>query len=196
MATLKAIKNNYKLLTMRERFGLYQKALLRDDDNELAAIYSATPMKAMNVIDFYFLREEIFRLDTINLLQRLGYSEMFNMLVRFAGDRNSAKKESDKDFNSSSLSAYLYVIETDAWSIVCNELGFEVNFFRTMAKDLSFSVEMMEKKDGFMRDCAFTEKEAKKHYETVQKEQFGKATYDLKTIDGLTAIYRELSEKI
>lgn len=41
MATLKSIKSNYDLLTKAERFGLYQKALLRKDESEIAAIHNA-----------------------------------------------------------------------------------------------------------------------------------------------------------
>lgn len=196
MATLKSIKNNYNLLTRQERFGLYQKASLRRDDGELSAIYKATPMRNFDVIDFYFLREEIYRIDTVNLLARLGHSAMFETFIRFAVDTDIDEKETDYLFNASSLSAYLYAIETDAWQIVCDELGFEVNWFRTLSSQISYAVEMMEIKDKFMRDCAFTENEARSFMKINVKKLKVKGFDDIKTLDEQIRIYREFIEEI
>lgn len=196
MATIKTIKSKYDLLTKQERFGLYQKASLRRDDNELSAIYAATPMKTFSVIDFYFLREEIYRIDTVNLLSRLGHSAMFETFVRFADDQRKSEQESDYYLNASSLSAYLYVIETDAWQIVCDELGFEVNWFRTLSSQISFAVEMMEKKDELMRDCAFSEDEARAFMKTNVKKYKVKNFHDIKTLDEQIRFYRQVIEEI
>lgn len=196
MATIKTIKNKYELLTKQERFGLYQKASLRRDENELSAIYAATPMKTFNVIDFYFLREEIYRIDTVNLLSRLGHSAMFETFVRFAGEPNKDEKETDYLFNASSLSAYLYVIETDAWQIVCDELGFEVNWFRTLSSQISYAVETMEMKDEFMRECAFSEDEARAFIKISVEKKKVKDFYDIKTLTEQIKFYREFIEEI
>lgn len=194
MATLKAIKNNYEQLTKVERFGLYQKASLRCDENELDAIYSATPMKAFNVIDFYFLREEIYRLDTVNLLTRLGHAAMFQTFLRFADTKD--QRESKYIIKSASMSAYLYVIETDAWTKVCEEIGLEVSWFRKLSEMISYAVEEMEMRDKLMRDLALTEEEASEFSEQSKNRLKVKKHCEIKNLDERINFYRELLDEI
>jgi hypothetical protein len=195
MATLKAIQNNYELLDKRERFGLYQKASLRRDDNELAAIHSATPMKGYNVIDFYFLREEIYRIDTVNLLVRLGHKEMFEMFLRFSEQEEDHKK-GDYLIQAAKMSAYLYVIETDAWTIVCEELGLEVNWFRSLSSQISFAVEMMDKQDSLLRGCALSEDEARAFIKQSGKRLKVADFVKIKTLDEQIEFYRNFIDEI
>ncbi len=193
MATIKTIKNNYYLLTKQERFGLYQKAMLREDENELEAIFAATSMKSFNVIDFYFLREEIFRLDTGNLLARLGHTAMFKAFFRGVGGRLT--KEPEHYMKMASSSAYLYVIETDAWAKVCDDLGFEVDWFRTLTKIICFAVDEMESLDFLMRDLAFTEDQVREFINESKGKNLTEKS-EIKTIDQLVKSYRSLIEEI
>lgn len=195
MATIKSIKNNYELLDKRERFGLYQRASLRCDNDELGAIYSATPMKGYNVIDFYFLREEIYRIDTVNMLIRLGHKEMFETFIRFSADEED-KKRSDYFLQSAKMSAYLYVIETDAWTIVCEELGFEVNWFRSLAGQFCYAVEMMERQNSLLRGCAFSEDEARNFIKQGGKRFKLDGFTKIKTLEDQIKAYRDLIDEI
>ncbi len=196
MATLKSIKNNYDLLTKAERFGLYQKASLRKDESELAAIYNATPKKTYEVIDFYFLCEEIFRLDAINLLQRLGHSNMYDWFMNFAATREDDEKKSEYFCDAASLSAYLYVIETDAWKIVCDNLGFEVDWFRKLSGEFSFAVQMMTHKDEIMRQFAFDEDEAEKFIKKSAKRLKINQNFEIKTLGEQIKFYRDFIEEL
>jgi hypothetical protein len=195
MVTLKAIKNDYKLLTMRERFGLYQRAILREDEAELDAIMAATPKRRFDVIDFYFLREEVARADTINLLLRLGHYGMFNFFSR-RSDEIADEGESDNCLSHASVSAFLYVIETDSWQLVCEELGFEASFFRQLASAISFSVEMMEKSDEIVRRLAFTKNQAEKFMRESSKYSRQIEDYSIKTIKERIQFYRSLIEEV
>lgn len=195
MTTLKVIKNNYELLDKRERFGLYQRASLRRDDNDLAAIYAATPMKGYNVIDFYFLREEIYRFDTVNMLVRLGHKEMFEIFLKFSSDEED-EQEGDYFFQAAKMSAYLYVIETDAWTMVCEDLGFDVNWFRSLAGQFCYAVEVMEKQDSLLRHCALTEKEAEKFINQSGKRLKLDGFMQIKTLDGQIKFYRDFIDEI
>lgn len=196
MASLKSIKTNYNLLTKAERFGLYQKASLRKDESELAAIYNATPKKTYEVIDFYFLREEIFRIDAINLLQRLGHSNMYDWFMNFAATREDDEKESEYFCDSASLSAYLYVIETDAWQIVCDDLGFEADWFRKLSGEFSFAVQIMARKDDIMRHFAFDEDEASQFIKKSLKRLKINQTFEIKTLDEQIKFYRDFIEEL
>lgn len=189
MASLKAIKNNYNLLTKQERFGLYQRACLRKDEPEIEAIISASPKKPYDVYDFNFLREEVFRIDTINLLQRLGHFSMFELFMSYA---NGDDKRAERHIYSACLSAYLYSIDTNAWQIVCDDLGFEVNWFRQIASEISFAVGMMEIKDEVIQEMAFSKDEAQKFMRDFHKEK----SSVIKTIEEQIKFYRSAIEEI
>lgn len=189
MKNLKLIQNNYDQLSRRERFGLYQKASLRNDIAELNAIDAATPKRTFDVIDFYFLREEVYRLDAVNLLQRLGHFTMFEMFMNFVYRENN---NLEKHIDSARLSAYLYKIETNAWEVVCDELGFEVNWFRKLSRDLSFAVEMMDIKDELIQEMAFSEDESIE----FMKEVWEVESFKVKTVEQLIKQYRSFIEDI
>lgn len=189
MKNLKLIQNNYDQLSRRERFGLYQRASLRNDIAELNAIDAATPKRTFDVIDFYFLREEVYRMDTVNLLQRLGHFTMFEMFMNFAHRENESL---EKYIDSARLSAYLYKIETNAWEIVCDEFGFEVNWFRKLSRDLSFAVEMMDAKDELMQEMAFSKDEAVEFMKDIWEIE----SFEVKTVRQLVKLYQSLIEDI
>ncbi len=189
MKNLKTIQNNYDQLSRRERFGLYQKASLRNDITELNAIEAATPKRTFDVIDFYFLREEVYRMDTVNLLQRLGHFTMFEFFMSYIHKDN---ENFEKHIDSARLSAYLYKIETNAWEIVCDELGFEVNWFRKLSRDLSFAIEMMDKKDELMQEMALSKDEAIEFMKDIWEVE----SFQVKTVEQLIKQYRSFIEDI
>lgn len=45
MASLKTIKNNYSLLTVKERFSLFQQAVYNQDENEMSKIIAESPQR-------------------------------------------------------------------------------------------------------------------------------------------------------
>lgn len=189
MKNLKTIQNNYDQLSRRERFGLYQKASLRNDVAELNAIDAATPKRTFDVIDFYFLREEVYRIDTVNLLQRLGHFTMFEMFMNFIHREN---ENFEKHIDSARLSAYLYKIETNAWEIVCDEFGFEVNWFRKLSSQISFAVEMMEMKDALMKEMALSKDEAIEFMKEIGEVE----SFEVKTVEQQIKLYQSLIDDI
>lgn len=193
MASLKTIKNNYDVLTKAERFALYQQAIHRRDTSEMDAIISASPKKPYDVMDFFFLCDEIFRIDTLNLLQRLSHYTMIDFFMN-AAVKTEDRKKSDSYGDSVGLSAYLYTIETDAWQIVCDELGFDANCHRELAAELCFAVQIMDMKDNFIRELAFDEDEANLFLKKSAKRLKQSEIFEIKTLDYLVKFYRESVE--
>ena len=118
---------------------------------------------------------------------------MFSYFIHAAVETEDRKK-SDKFSNSVSLSAYLYTIETDAWQIVCDELGFDASCHRELAAELCFAVQKMEMKDKFIRDCAFNEDEADKFLRQLTKSFKINVVYKVKTLEQQIEFYRESVE--
>ncbi len=82
MASLKTIRNNYGLLTMQERFALFQRALYCQDENEIRRIIAESPQRNLSAPDFCELPEKVYRQDTVNLLSRLNYCSLFDYFIR------------------------------------------------------------------------------------------------------------------
>ena len=200
MASLKTIKNNYGLLTMQERFSLFQQACHRADENEINLIIAQSPRKDISAVDFFRLRDEIYRLDILNLLERLHHCRMFELSIREAANTKN-KKESDRLNQFVSLNAYLYKTETDAWQIVCDELGFDANCIREATAKIYVAVEMMNVKDKFIRDCAFDENEANKFLKQFSNKVSTKViteifTYEVFTLEEKIVFYRKNIESL
>ncbi len=172
MASLKTIKNKYSLLTMRERFSLFQQAQYRNDQKEIDAVISESPQRILTAPDFCEMPEKIYRQDTVNLLSRLNHCHTFEYFID-AAVKTEDKKESQLFSEASRLSAYLYTIETDAWQIVCDELGLNANDFRELTSAMCLPVKMMNAKDKFIRDCAFNEDEAGKFFKELANNVCG-----------------------
>ncbi len=94
MASLKTIKNSYGLLSMRERFSLYQQAVYRRDENEMSKIIAESPQRNLTAPDFCELPEKVYRQDTVNLLLRLNHCHNFEYFIK-ASVKTKNKKESD-----------------------------------------------------------------------------------------------------
>ncbi len=200
MASLKTIKNNYGLLTMQERFALFQQACHQTDENEINLIIAQSPRKDISAVDFFHLRDEVYRLDILNLLERLHHCRMFELSIRDAANTKN-KKDSDRCNQFVSLNAYLYKTETDAWQFVCDELGFDANCFRETSAKICVSVEMMNVKDKFIRDCAFDENEANKFLKQFSNKASTKViteifTYEVFTLEEKIKFYRESIESL
>ncbi|MDQ4122563.1 MAG: hypothetical protein M3209_14085 [Acidobacteriota bacterium] len=100
------------------------------------------------------------------------------------------KKESETFNQAASFSAYLYTIETDAWQIVCDELGLEPAYFRRLSAAMCFPARSMEFKDKFLRDCAFTKEEAQMFYKPLSK-RFLDFAYEVILLEEKIKFYRE-----
>lgn len=152
---IKSIRRNYENLTMLERLSLIDKATSRDDESEIKAIVAASPRETFSQTDFYNLLEKIHKFRLCNLIARLGYAMQFEFFLQLEFEEN------ERIENNAKLAAYLYVRATDAWKAVEDELGLSSNFNDEIAEHL-FSIEMLNRKDKFFREFAFTEDEAQK----------------------------------
>lgn len=65
MASIKTIKNNYGLLTIRERFALFKQAVYNRDENEMSKIIAESPQRHLTAPDFCEMPEKIYRQDTL-----------------------------------------------------------------------------------------------------------------------------------
>lgn len=193
MASIKTIENNYGLLTMQERFSLFQQAVYNRDENEMSKIIAESPKRHLTAPDFCEMPEKIYRQDTLNLLLRLNHCKTFEYFIDSAV-KTKDKKESNTFSQAVSMSAYLYTIETDAWNILCDELGLDASFFREVTSVICLPVKMMNIKDKFIRDCAFAEDEASKFL----NELFGKpkVSYKVTTLEEKIKFYRENIEPL
>ena len=185
MASLKNIKNNYELLTMQERFSLFQQAVYRRDENEISRIIAESPKRRLTAPDFCEMPEKVLRQDIVNLLSRLNHCRHFEYFIDAAV--NSKDQDQSEMFGQSvRLSAYLYTIETDAWRIVCDDLGLDANNFREISALVCFPVKIMNRKDKFIRDCAFDKHEADKFFKQLNDDN-----YRVITIEEKIRFYRE-----
>lgn len=150
---LKSVQKNYGLLSVRERFSLLQSAVCRFDEKEVEAIYASSPRVSYRLPDLHFFRDAVFHLHMVNHFERLSYQDTVSLLAHCEGKHDSA----------CALAGYLYVIETDAWSLVGEEFGFDVKAWRErMAKDYTacWKIELF---DSVMREIAFNEDEAREY---------------------------------
>lgn len=174
---LKTIQKNYDLLSVRERFALFQSALCRLDGNEIVAILANSPHKSYRMPDIHFFIEAVFYLHSVNYFARLNHAEVFITLVRL----------NDKDDESYRMSAYLYVIETDAWSLVGEEFGVDVLAWRMrMAKDY-MNINLLERRDSILREEAFNEDEARKYM-----SKFNVKPHEITTLSTIAERYRDV----
>lgn len=151
---IKNLRRNYDELTMLERLSLADKAISRDDENEITAINAASPKESFRQVDYYDLMQGIKTFRLCNLIVRFGYVMQFDFFL-------CDFEENERAINHAKLAAYLYVRATDSWKAVNDELGLRPNFDEEMSEFL-FALEMMKSKEEIMRKLAFTEDEAKK----------------------------------
>ncbi len=193
MASIKTIKNNYGLLTIQERFSLFQQAVYNRDENEMSKIIAESPQRHLTAPDFCEMPERVYRQDTVNLLSRLNHCHTFGYFID-AAVKTKNKKECDTFSQAVSMSAYLYTIETDAWQIVCDELGLDARDFREITALMCLPVKMMNIKDKFIRDCAFAEDKASKFLNELCDEPG--VSYKVITIKDKIKFYRENIEPL
>ena len=182
---LKSIQKNYDLLSMRERFSIFDAARIRDDEREIEAVYAASPQKSYRVVDFYFLRQAVLLLHKHNLIERWSQQ---TMVEHFFEAMERAKGDKAKNYSEClMLAAYLYVIETDAWTLVGDEFGFDVRGYRKRLAMDSFALIQLERRDGAMREVAFTEDGAKG---MIAGTASTKAGENVKTLQSVADMYR------
>jgi len=151
---IKSIRKSYENLTMLERLSLADNAVFRNDESEINAIVAASPRKTFSQPDYLDLFENINRFRFCNLITRLSYVMQFDFFLRCG---LADKKRISDDAR---LTAFLYVRATDSWKAVCDEFGLRPDYNQEICS-LLFSVEMLNRKDDFLRAFAFTESEAK-----------------------------------
>jgi hypothetical protein len=183
---LKSIQRNYDLLSMRERFALLHAASIRQDENECSAIHAASPRLTYRVYDFHFYADKVFQLHNINLLERWNHQSTFEFFHDFE-DLEDGKFE--KYLNSAMLSAYLYVIETDAWKAVGDEFGFDVVSFRERLAKESLAIRQLELYDSILRKFALTEDGARK---VIAQNTSKETAENIKTLESVIEQYRSI----
>ncbi len=156
---LKTLRKNYDALSFRERYSIYQNALLRNDDSELNAIILASPKLTYKQVDFAHFDELIMTLNLANLIQRLDYSARFDLFL------NHKNRESERIIDCLFLTGYLYVIETDAWKAVGAEFGFDVEGFRKKMSESCLAIRLMNLNDEMMRKISFSKEGIEKFAE-------------------------------
>ena len=191
---IKSIKNNYHLLSMQERAALVFAAAVRGDEQELEAINAATPRVGYNIADFYFLAHSINQAHILNIFERWNQQVMFDTFLDIAEDLSDEKKTRVE--NLANLSAYLYVIETDAWELVGSEYSLDVPAYRRHLADKLMCVSHLEMWDELMRRRAFTKDEALKFLFTdkiqLKIHTGNKKIVEFKTLESVAEQYRNL----
>jgi hypothetical protein len=191
---LKSIQKNYGLLSLEERAALMFAAILRDDERELDAIVAATPKVSYTVRDFYFFAREINDLHIVNLIERWNQQTLFDTFVDVAEEARDHKKKKRYEVMAR-VSAYLYVVETDAWEIVGNEYGIDVLAYRKHLANKLSCITFLEFWDEVLRKAAFTEAEAIQ-YLTEQSIKLKIHTAEnrvvnFKTVESVAETYRK-----
>lgn len=180
---IKSIQKNYNLLSMRERFSIFDAARLRDDEREIEAVDAASPRKSYRVIDFYFFKQAVFMLHKINLIERWNHQTIAERFLEAKGESDKSEKYSDILM----LTAYLYVIETDAWVSIGDEFGFDVLSYRKSLAKVSFAVRQLECWDAALRKVALTEIGAR---ELMARSVSTDAAENIKTLQSVAEMYR------
>ena len=178
---LNSLRKNYDTLSFRERYSLYQMASVRRDESEINAVVLASPKSNYTQVDFAFFDEKVLILQLENIFERLDHSIRFDLFL------NARDKTDEKLTDGIFSSGYLYTIETDAWKVVGDEFGFDVEGFREgMAADY-LPIRMMSSNDEMMRKLAFTEEGMRKIAADKNFDSSG-----LKTLKTQTEKYREI----
>lgn len=180
---IKSIHKNYDLLSMRERFSIFDAARIRGDKREIEAVYAASPQKSYRVTDFYFFSQVVFMLHKVNLIERWNHQTTAEFFLNAEGDGDKSEKYSD----SMMLAAYLYVIETDAWALIGDEFGFDVQSYRERLAKESFAISQLEGWDAALRKVAFSENGAR---EMIARISPAEASENVKTLQSVAEMYR------
>ncbi len=154
----KTLRNDYRLLSMRERYSLLEAASLRDDQSEIAAIKAASPKVSFQGMDLSKLAETVQILHKHNLLERIGLADIAMDLFTAICYELFPEKPQNL-FESFRVAAYLYVVETDSWIKACDEFGADAKKYRRWQAKLYYAAERLETHDELFRDCAFSERE-------------------------------------
>ena len=163
---IKTFRKSYICLTLLERLALADQAEARDDESEIQAINSASPMESRKVVDYYDLLEEINKIRLLNLICCLSYMMRFDYFsneieLEFLRDRPNAERELKLE-NCMKMAAFLYVRAKDSWNAVCEEFGFRKDFDEKLLGML-FSVEIFRAQEDLIRAEAFTEEEIQEY---------------------------------
>ncbi len=148
---IKTLRRNYKDLNEIERNSLFISALIRNDKSEKNAVLSASPKVLWEKVDFAVLYERVLTLQMIVIIEKADYWHTFSVFLEF---------ESPKHKGIENLSLYFFFTLTDAWKVVCKEIGIDARKFEEMLFPNNFLLFRLTNFEDSFREFAFTETEA------------------------------------
>ncbi len=183
---IKSLRKNYDKLSKRERFILNDAAENRDDKSEMDAISLATPNEDWIKPDFALQAEQILKLRLVMLVQRLKHCReaMFWFSLSIKEEITNNRKKKDRLFyDYARLNAYFYCVSVEISYSIYEEIGLDIDAWKTKESELFDFNFVDETTDLQMRNLAFDEKEAEAYINKIGKEKgFGKIelgfTYD------------------
>jgi hypothetical protein len=164
---LKNLRNNYFLLSQRERFSMLHAAFGRGDESEAKAIHAASPKIEYKASDLSMLMSWLVFLHQFNLLTRISYADVVcDILISIKG--SNRLEENKLFFEGMKLYAYLYAVETDGWRNACEAFGIRAEEFHEWQTKYFFAAERLADLDEWLRDMAYSEEEVKELHPTAK----------------------------
>jgi hypothetical protein len=175
---IKNLRKNYYSLSKRERLILYDAAENRDDQAEMDAVMLATPNVDWIKPDWALQAEQLLKMRLISLINRLKYCRdamfCFSMAVIVESTDYAEEVAKDEDhlyYESARLSAYFYCISADASDALYEEMGLDVEAWKTKESEL-FGLDVIEQvTDLQLRELAFNEEEAQAFIDRIGKKR-------------------------
>lgn len=119
---VKTIRKQYDKLTALERTALLLAANARGDEPEIRALFESA------TADTYRLRHHFGAMDTLTHLALLAMARRLDTALLFFEMLNRAD---DADaWDAARIAAYVFCVETDAWTLFCRGLGVDENAVR------------------------------------------------------------------
>jgi hypothetical protein len=111
------LQKRYHLLTRRERLALYLSACGREDDEERAAVLTASPYIAMKVVDFF---GEIDALRTFSLLHIIAQLEL---CLKVSARAQAGATDEDTRLSEVRYLAGCFVVAEEAFQSLAKDYG-------------------------------------------------------------------------
>lgn len=110
---IKALRKNYKTLSLIERHSLFVSAIVRKDESEENAVVAASPVKLFEMPDFTHLYSKVLSLQMIVMIYKAEAWtnwQVFNEMETTRAEKHSR------------LALYFFFVYSDAWTAVCEKL--------------------------------------------------------------------------
>lgn len=157
---LKNLRNNYFLLSQRERFSMLHAAFGRGDESEAKAIHAASPKIEYRASDLSMLMNWLVFLHLFNLLTRISHADAACDILVSIKESNTPE-ENKQFFDGMKLYAYLYAVETDGWRDACDAFGIRADEFYEWQTKYFFAAERLSNLDEWLRGMAYSQEEVK-----------------------------------